>query len=95
MAPGKPLSYQGISSDIEKLQAQNVNLSDLLLPLDQSTQLEDGSLEQSYEFVRVARAALRAAASGDVDEAVNNISSPLRCIILLSDMMFIGLGCPC
>jgi hypothetical protein len=77
MAPGKPLTYQGVSSDIEKLKAQNVNLSGLLPPLERPThQNGDGNLEQSYEFVRVARAALRASATGEVDEAVNNISNP-------------------
>ena len=82
MAPGKPLAYQGVSSDIEKLKTRNVDLSGLLeRPANAAHQNRDDSLERSYEFVRVARAALRSAANGEVDEAVNNISVPSRASI--------------
>jgi len=79
MASAKPLTYEGVSSDIEKLNARNVDLSGLSPPLEQPAREQgEDRLGQSYEFVRVARAALRTAATGEVDEAVNNISSPFE-----------------
>ena len=79
MASAKPLAYEGVSSDIEKLNARNVDLSGLLPPLERpAPEQGEDSLGQSYDFVRVARAALRTAATGEVDEAVNNISIPFE-----------------
>jgi hypothetical protein len=92
MASAKPLAYQGVSSDIEKLNTRNVNLSGLLPPLERPAREQgEDSLGQSYAFVRAARAALRTAATGEVDEAVNNISIPFeqsdRCLLFRAPVL--------
>lgn len=71
MAPSKPLSFEGARSDIDALKARNVDLSGLLPPLADTTSPGDDSLERSYDFVASARAALRAAGTGEVYDAVS------------------------
>lgn len=69
VAATKPL--EGAHNDIEKL--KGVDLSNLLPPLAPSNAERETqpALEQSYEFVNAARAALGSSASGEVEEAVN------------------------